>query len=443
MMLPAMAMAAPPPPASGVSAVAEDGGVRVRWDYVEGQTRAHIYWSYISILENGGEYDDFAVMEGPSTEYLIDVPPAVDTLYVAIILENADGEESPFFTEEASIELGTAQNADSASSASQDVSSQQASASSAWSSQAESSMSDDIWDPLSSAASVSSAAVSTSSALPNDGKFHMLTAEAVSPNQVVLTFSHPVVMNVSEAARAFTVATLDGRQLALTRLELLAERVTLATDTQERGVTYVVTASSVVQGVQAIGAQQVAVAFPSLVESATFTGNAFGKEPLVPTAAKGFSLQAIAIGGGLYRIETQLTEIPHDGIARYDVYQSLDGGRTFSGPQSVEAAVPSIRVDGVAAGAFVMTLQPIALDGTPRSPLTASVTLGSGTPTPVVTSSSSAKAVSSAKSSSSSSGTTTRPPSTSLPGSGAGIVSLLGAGSAWTMIRVRRRRVRA
>ena len=425
MLLPVMAMAAPPPPASGITATVEDGTVRVAWEPIEDQAKARIYWSYISILDNGGEYDDYAVAEGPATEYVIEQPPPVDTLYVSVILENSDGEQSPFFTEEASVSLGSAQESSDEAEASSSFEPELPVASSIASMSASSSP----FVP----ASFASDAFAASSAAPQDGNFHLLSAESMSPTQVLLMFSHPVTIRPEDAGRAFAITTPDGRILPLLKLEILGGRVTIATDTQERGVPYVATATSVVGGMDG----QIVIPLANPTETATFTGNAFGKDPVQPTPMQnGFILQATPMGGNLFRVESMLSGLPNEGVARYDIYQSIDGGRTFMGPQPVDPRTPSIRVDGVVAGAFVMVLQPIGMDGQPGSPLTATLMLGQGT-MPPPTSSMPMQPIPQPQ---------PQPlpqkpvPSPALPGAGAGIVTLLGAGSAWTMMRRMRRK---
>lgn len=425
-LLPAMAMAAPPLPVTGVTATVEqNGSIRVRWEAEPEQVRARIYWSYLSILGEDGAYDDYAVSEGPGGEFVIENPPEVARLYIAIIAENGAGEESPFFTEEASVDLGSAVPSSVAAESSSSASMQ----------------------PFPSSASVASMDVQASSAMSfaamssapamQDNGFHLVSAVAESPTRVVLTFTHPVAVDPKTAAQAFLVAATDGRMLPLTRIEVRENQAALTTMPQERGVAYQVTVTSAVSGVRFEGMRQIPVPFAGPSETTDFAGHLSGTEPAVPVTpqANDLELRPTSIGGGLYRIEAALPSPMPEGLVQYNVYQSIDGGRTYNNPQVVRAGTPSVRVDGVSPGAFVMVLEPVFAGGRVGTPLVASVTLDGSIMMPPVTS----------RAAQTSSFATvpaqpTAPRSSSLPGAGAGILAVLTAGSGWAVFRHIRRR---
>jgi hypothetical protein len=437
-MLPAMAMAAPPVPVSGVTVELENGGVRVRWDPVEGQTSARIYWSYLSILGNDGAYDDYVVSDSADPEFFIENPPAVDTLFIAVIAENADGEQSPFFIEEASVELG-----DGPESGDEEAQAEEESSSSE--EQVDGASSDGFTEgsidagmfassqPTEQSSSVMSDA--ESSAPAQDGKFHLLSAESPSPSQVIATFTHPISLEPQDAPFAFTIAAPGGRTLHVLRIEILNERATLTTETQERDAAYQLTTSSVLHGVQFVDGSQISVPLGNVTETVAFQGHAQGSEPQA-APAQGFALDVMPMAGGLFSVQASLTNLPREDIVRYDVYQSIDGGQTFNGPQQVDPAAPSIRVDGIVPGFFIMTLQPVGSDGQMRQALTATATLGGAmppsipTPIPVPQPQPELQPVSHRPS-----------PSPALPGAGAGVVTLMGLTSGWAMTRRMRRKL--
>ena len=64
-----------------------------------------VYYSRTSILANGGKYDDFEITPGKATSFTLTGFPQASKLFVAVLAVNENGEESPYFTEEAVLNL--------------------------------------------------------------------------------------------------------------------------------------------------------------------------------------------------------------------------------------------------------------------------------------------------------------------------------------------------
>lgn len=103
-------MAAAPTVVSDVAAsMTSNGGIAVSWSPVDDAVSYNVYYSRQSILQNGGDYDDFESTLGAETTYVFaNAPQASGTLYVAVLAVSASGEESEGFATEASVVIGSA-----------------------------------------------------------------------------------------------------------------------------------------------------------------------------------------------------------------------------------------------------------------------------------------------------------------------------------------------
>src|SRR3989338_9813623 len=103
---PFSAHAAPPEGVSGIFAANKGGTVHVQWNAPqEGEDIAsyRVYYSQESILQNGGQYDDFETTDGAVIEHDLKDAPRVNPLFISVLAVSSTGEESRFFLEEVSV----------------------------------------------------------------------------------------------------------------------------------------------------------------------------------------------------------------------------------------------------------------------------------------------------------------------------------------------------
>lgn len=104
-----IAMAAAPGNVQNVTATLEGGQLQVSWYPVPGAASYNIYYSHESILENGGDYDDFEHSAGMQTAYVFkSLPQTSGTVYVGVLAVDGAGVESDGFETEAHVYVGDA-----------------------------------------------------------------------------------------------------------------------------------------------------------------------------------------------------------------------------------------------------------------------------------------------------------------------------------------------
>src|SRR5947207_883587 len=98
--LPLLVLAAPAS-VTGIKADLQNGKVHVSWQPLPGNDieTYRIFFGHASILDSGGEYDDFENAPGNVSEFVLPTQPAGDQVYVSILAVNAQGEESAAFSE--------------------------------------------------------------------------------------------------------------------------------------------------------------------------------------------------------------------------------------------------------------------------------------------------------------------------------------------------------
>lgn len=242
LLAPAVVFGAAPGFVTGITAEPQaNGTLLVRWKPAEGEIAQYrVYWSTRSIVGNAGAFDDVESTLGPVTEIALSALPAAPEIFVSVIAVNAAGEESAGFAEEATARRTIAE---------QDTG--------------------------------ETAAMEGGAGGGNDA-LRLLSARAASATAVELTFSLPVVLAQTDAARAFHVRDGAGNDLAITRIAITEERVTLTTAQQETGKAYQVSAESVITGKSGAAT----VALDPLQSVALFSGTAGGVQEAVPAAAQ-------------------------------------------------------------------------------------------------------------------------------------------------------------
>lgn len=357
-LIPTITFAAPPSAVMGLSGAQQaNGEVRVEWQPSGDSTvvRYRLYYSSESILESGGVYDDFEETQGTENVYVFLTPPVQGSLYVTVLAVNNLGEESESFMEEVHIDLSQAAASSEAPRLEQSSRSMQTQSSSAVSV---------LMVPSSSSSSASVQSIPTYTEPADDGRMHLLLAEALSPIQVKLTFSDPVTVDPQAAPQAFMIVGQGGAPLRIIQLLITETIIVVDTETQQKGAVYNVKLSEPLQGVAG-------EPLDATDRTAFFTGHELGTnqavpvqpvapvtDPMRPADVIGFSLRAVPETVGTYTVTAQWQpDITRGDIAHYIVRQSLDGGRTFGEPQMVPMDIAGVEFAGVQPGMFGISLQ--------------------------------------------------------------------------------------
>jgi hypothetical protein len=322
---PSAALAAPDL-VKGIDATFENGQVRVTWEAPasgDPVSSYRIYYSRASILQNRGEYEEFETVSGDKQEFILtDFPPA-RALFVSVLAVNAAEKESPFFAEEARVEI-----------------------------------------PASEATSGGN--------VPATQPLRLLRAESLSSTGVLLVFSATPAIDAGQAASALQISEGSGVILPITRFEIRDTRIFVTTQPQDDGKTYAVRVAPVVFGRSPFGER---VPLDENGSSAFFTGT--DAVPAAPTV--------IATPGSLSTALEDVRQLvlhpeldregawtvtaswqpaaDASGIAGYRI--SLVRGPNIP-PERVEAATAdsrSIRLERLVSGPLQVVVQSVAPDG--------------------------------------------------------------------------------
>ncbi len=382
--IPLSVASAKTPNVSGITASQQNGKVVVSWTPVEGASKYRIFYSHTSIMEQGGVYDDYEDAPGTTSTYTLTGVPPVSTLYVSVLAVGADGTESPFFLEEATVQL-TPSGAQQQSAAS----------------------------------SVATLPPSPTVAM-DSSTLQLLTATSTSSTGVVLVFTHPLSIPQQYKDVAFVIKTGSGNALAVTRYRLEGNLAILDTAPQSAGTVYQVSVHGSVAGKMPQGdlvPQEQGMA-PLL-----FTGQQVNLS--VPDV---LNLQLTRKGNAVEAVWT----LPAATIRELQVQQSTNGGRTFGTAVRMDKASKGVTIPGVTAAQFTLLVRVVGADGTISKGAQQTITTGAQ-------SSSSSKTTTS---SSSKSSVSSKPATTpgSLPSSGLGLTTIIALSGAATGIRLFRQK---
>ncbi len=342
-LTPVSALAAPPS-VTGLKADYKDNAIMVSWNASEDLTVAYyrIYWSRQSILENGGRWEDFAATAGKEPAYQLRDFPQAPSLWIAVMAVTTYGEESPVFTEEVKVDLfgGTASSAQSSAAVST------------------SSVSTD--SPASSASSVSSA----SSSMPLT--FDLLSAQAVSATGVLLTFSMPISIKATDAAKAFTLIDASGSLLQARKITLKDNTMLIVTLPQRRDMQYIVSVSDVVKSPsgKSVSPARSQLTFMGHLNGLTAESAQNQQQNVLVQDVANLNIRAEQQLDGTYTVTA--TWLPRDAVANitaYQIQQTQDNAQTWSEAQTVPSNTTSIRVAGVRSGMFGFIVKVIGSNG--------------------------------------------------------------------------------
>lgn len=382
--MPIAAFAAAPGSVTGIKASLSGGKVLVSWTPVNDTTVTayRVFYSHASILSSNGLYDDYDTVDGTVNSYTLANTPVSSMVYVSVLAVNAQGEESEYFAEEASVKLTDAQE--------------------------------------------SSAATVTPSSAPTGvqagSSQQLLSVRSLSATGVELTFSQPVSIDPAMALQAFTIQTGSGDALVITRLTVEGTTVRLDTLPQQRGVAYILMVGDGVTGTDpSTGA---ATALDLMQAPMLFVGDPTGTAPAMPSSSapvssalpipsgadvSGFSLRAESEGKNLYTMQATWQAPADETLAGFRILQTTDGGETFGNPRTLDKNTAGVSVPHVPAGSFGLRVQAVYVDGSLSAGVEKIVDLPKTvhTTTPVTGSVIPTK------------------PATSLPNSGPGILTML------------------
>lgn len=365
--LPLLASAAPQPAeVSNIAARRVGSDVVVTWDAAgSGIEYYRVYWSSMSILDNAGDYDDSEETSGPETTLTLKNAPK-GNVYVAVIAVDADGQESATFAEEA---MATA-----------------------------------ITERSSQAPSKPAPELSVTKTIP------------VGDDAIRLTFDLPIALSIDALLEAVTVTNDRGGTLAVKGLSLAENELLIRTEPQSAGRYRVTVKQGSVYGLPVVDGEPLAVikkniqlGFISNVaaqsSSATATSSssssilssassssvavqsssASSATTITPPSRTSSSSQTVALSDGpilsldlrsfvrpdgYVDIEAEWIIAPGADIAGLAVAQSIDGGKTFSEWQPIDAALNTIRIARVPPGNFGFSLTAVDSAGTVSKPVT-------------------------------------------------------------------------
>jgi hypothetical protein len=322
-----------------------------------------VYYSRTSILANGGKYDDFEITPGKATSFTLTGFPQTSKLFVAVLAVNENGEESPYFTEEAVVNLGL---------------------------------------PGTTSSVRSSAPSSSSSSSVATDMQKLLSVKVLSSTGVLLTFSLPVSLAQENAAKAFEIDDGSGALLALRQLIIKDNTITIKTAPQLKDHPYTLDAGNVLKGKSSLG---ILVDLDPSTASVRFMGDANGREPFLPSlissssssrqsssdvmsssssesslasSSSSSAVQAMQIldvtdlrleaqrqeDGSYTVVATWKNQNDPDTVSALQLQQTRDRGVTYASPQMAPATLQSARFSQVPAGDFGIMIKVRSIDGT-------------------------------------------------------------------------------
>ena len=318
-LIPLSVIAQEVPNVTGIRASASaDGKVAVQWNPVEGNIQKYrVFYSHASILEQGGVYDDYEDADGTATEHTLTNVPPVPTLYVSVLAVGDNGVESPFFVEEATVDLGTPSGSQPTDSATSSVA------------------------PLPPSPTVAM----------DSSTLQLLTAVSTSSTGVILAFTHPLSIPEQYKNTAFAIKSGSGVPLQVVRYRLDGPFAILDTGTQVPGRVYQITIHGSIAGKTPSGdlVPQEAGTAPLL-----FTG--LRTDLLVP------DVQNLALSAKGRDVEVAWT-LPAATIRELQILQSTNGGRTYGTIARLEKTTKGVVIPGVSAGQLTVQVRVVGPDG--------------------------------------------------------------------------------
>lgn len=375
----------------------EDGKVTVQWAKADGDVKKYrIFYSHASILEQGGTYDDYEDADGSVLEHTLSNVPPVATLYVSVLAVGQNDVESPFFVEEATVQLAPAR-------------------------------------PGTTSATTSSAvALPPSPTVPmQTSSLQLLTAVSTSSTGVVLAFTHPLSIPDQYKEQAFIIKSGSGAPLQVVRYRLEGSFAVLDTALQVPGRVYQVMVHGSIAGKTPAGEL---VPQESNTAPLLFTG--LMTDLSVP------DVQNLKLEAKGKDVDVTWT-LPSATIRELQVQQSTNGGRTYGAVARMEKSAKGVMIPGVTAKQLTVLVRVVSPDGAVSRGVSQTVSLDGS----AVQSSSSVASKPLPASSKPQAGTTSSKPTVTpgakpgqLPSSGLGLATVAVLSGAATGLRFIRRK---
>ncbi|PIR48994.1 hypothetical protein COU80_01110 [Candidatus Peregrinibacteria bacterium CG10_big_fil_rev_8_21_14_0_10_55_24] len=406
-----VALATPPAYVTGLRAeLQEDGSVKVEWNAQPGEDVAYyrVYYSFESILENGGLYDDFEQTDGVQTEFVFADPPDVGTLFIAVIGVSPAGEDINLFVEEVAVNLTETVSPPMEEEEEQPQSEEEEP-------QTMEIREETVTLPIEEQEQPT---IPTEAGVdfPSEPTSVQLTsAVALSPTEVEITLNTPVTVEPEQAPLAFRIVDAVGTSLRIARMIIQGTTMRVTTAQQEQGRIYEFSMRSPVRSPQGLPLDVVQnrVYFEGHPQGSAPTGpqpqpadweqaRAQGGVPTETTPTEvqqnstaqltNFRLAALAQGNGLYTVTAVWDVIGNiDSLAYLLTNQSRDGGKTFGASQMVNPGVGGAQIPDVSPGMFGLSVALVQRDGGILPGGFQNIVLGTsavaGTPTAQITSS--------------------------------------------------------
>jgi hypothetical protein len=258
----------------------------------------------------------------------------------------------------------------------------------------------------------------------------------VDATNVEILFSAPVVIEDQDAPFAFAIHDARGTPIALQRLRVEGNRVTIASERLAGGIVYALTVNGVVRGKVMEEAAEILLPIDPSTTRILFTG--MGTPETDPDVkgmeVRDLTLKAMVDDRGTM-VEASWTPPERlDLVAAYLVSQSADGGKTFADPQQVARTARMVRFPGVGVKNFAVRVQVKTVDDERTDGMVAPITLLGGLEGSVLP-----KPPTSGSASSSSRPSMPSPGDSGLPSSGAPIAAAVGIAGVGGWIAWRRR----
>ncbi len=376
---------------TGIRAELRDGKVVVSWNAADGDVQKYrIFYSHTSIMEQGGVFDDYEDADGTATEHTLSSVPPVSTLYVSVLAVGQGGVESPFFVEEATLELTPSGSA-----------------------------------PTPVSATVADFPPSPTVAMQSD-TLQLLTAVSTSSTGVVLAFTHPLSIPEQYKDAAFIIKSGSGVPLQVVRYRLDGPYAVLDTAAQIPGRVYQVMVHGSIAGKTPSG---------DLVPQEQGTAPLLFTGLLTDLSVPEVQNLKLAVNG---KDVVATWTLPSATIKELQVQQSTNGGRTYGVAVRMNKDAKGVTIPNVAAKQLTVLVRVVGGDGAVSRGVSQTASLDG-------TSAQSSSASKPTGASSSSKPTTPKPtvPGTkpgSLPSSGLGIAMVVALSGAATGMRFTRKK---
>lgn len=392
-LLPLAAFAQEVSNVTGIRAEQRGDTVVVSWNAANGDVRKYrIFYSHASILEQGGVFDDYEDVEGNATEHSLSSVPPVSTLYVSVLAVGPGGVESPFFVEEAVVELTPSKTT----------------------------------TVVPASATVADFPPSPTVAMQSD-TLQLLTAVSTSSTGVVLAFTHPLSIPEQYKDAAFIIKSGSGTPLQVVRYRLDGAYAVLDTTVQVPGRVYQVMVHGSIAGKTPDG---------DLVPQEQGTAPLLFTGLLTDLSVP--EVQNLALAANGKNVVATWT-LPSATIRELQVQQSTNGGRTYGVAVRMPKDAKGVTIPNVTAKQLTVLVRVVGGDGAVSRGVSQTVSIGGGS---VQSSSAASKPMGASSSSARSAPKPTIPGKKpgSLPSSGLGIVVVVALSGAATGMRFSRRK---